>query len=111
MLDAGEEPAEELELTISDVRRARRSTGLTLTDIAEQAGNSPAENARMFAMASVAQADETPPEVELRHDFRVDLPVTLILGSGLVAYTAFGRDLFAGVASKGSTTVWNARSR
>lgn len=31
-----DEQAEELELTVSDVRRARRSTGLTLTDIAER---------------------------------------------------------------------------
>jgi membrane-associated phospholipid phosphatase len=40
----------------------------------------------------VAQADESSTDVELRYDLRVDLPVTIAIAGGLIAYTAVGRD-------------------
>lgn len=40
----------------------------------------------------VAQADESSQDIELRHDLRIDLPVTIALAGGLIAYTAVGRD-------------------
>lgn len=48
--------------------------------------------ATVLAGEGVAQADESSQDVELRHDVRIDLPVTIALAGGLIAYTAVGRD-------------------
>ena len=45
-----------------------------------------------LACEGTAQADESSEDIELRYDLRIDLPVTLGLAGGLIAYTAVGRD-------------------
>jgi hypothetical protein len=49
-----------------------------LIDIAEQAGNTPADNARMFAMASVSQADAAIAAWDAKYEFDLWRPITAI---------------------------------
>ena len=49
-----------------------------MIDIAEQAGNTPADNARMFAMASVAQADAAIAAWDVKYEVDFWRPVTAI---------------------------------
>ncbi len=49
-----------------------------MIDIAEQAGNSPADNARMFAMASVAQADAAIAAWDAKYEYDYWRPITAI---------------------------------
>jgi hypothetical protein len=49
-----------------------------MIDIAEQAGNSPADNARMFAMASVAQADAAIAAWDVKYEVDYWRPITAI---------------------------------
>lgn len=39
-----------------------------------------------------AHADESAPDIELRHDLRIDVPVILTLAAGLITWTSVGRD-------------------
>ncbi|HEX2477457.1 MAG TPA: PEP-CTERM sorting domain-containing protein [Lacipirellulaceae bacterium] len=49
-----------------------------MIDIAEQAGNTPADNARMFAMASVAQADAAIAAWDVKYEVDYWRPITAI---------------------------------
>jgi hypothetical protein len=49
-----------------------------MIDIAEQAGNTPADNARMFAMASVAQADAAIAAWDVKYEADFWRPITAI---------------------------------
>jgi len=49
-----------------------------MIDIAEQVGNTPADNARMFAMASVAQADAAIAAWDVKYEFDLWRPITAI---------------------------------
>jgi hypothetical protein len=49
-----------------------------MIDIADQAGNSPADNARMFAMATVAQADAAIASWDLKYEVDFWRPITAI---------------------------------
>ncbi len=49
-----------------------------MIDIAEQAGNTPADNARMFAMASVAQADAAIAAWDVKYEYDLWRPITAI---------------------------------
>ncbi|MEX0612444.1 MAG: PEP-CTERM sorting domain-containing protein [Pirellulales bacterium] len=49
-----------------------------MLDIAEQAGNTPADNARMFAMASVAQADAAIAAWDVKYEVDFWRPITAI---------------------------------
>jgi hypothetical protein len=53
-----------------------------LEDIAEQTGNTPEENARLFAMASVAMADAAIASWDVKFEEDFWRPVTAILGAG-----------------------------
>jgi hypothetical protein len=53
-----------------------------MMDIAEQAGNTPADNARMFAMASVAQADAAIAAWKVKYDVDYWRPITAIRATG-----------------------------
>jgi len=50
----------------------------SMIDIAEQAGNTPADNARMFAMASVAQADAAIASWDVKYEYDLWRPITAI---------------------------------
>ena len=51
-----------------------------LMDIADQTGNTPAENARLFAMASVAQADAAIAAWDVKFEYDFWRPITAIRG-------------------------------